>query len=117
MSRVAIVTGGASGIGRALGTALVRRGDMVVLADVDGEAAAEVAERLGAAGPGAATAATVDVREADAVAALVNGTAEQHGRLDLLFNNAGLGIGGCTGTGPSTSTSEAWCTVCTPPIP
>ena len=94
MSRIAIVTGGASGIGRALGAALVRRGDVVVLADVDGDAAAEVAERLRAAGPGTATAAAVDVREADAVAALVDGTAERHGRLDLLFNNAGLGIGG-----------------------
>jgi NAD(P)-dependent dehydrogenase (short-subunit alcohol dehydrogenase family) len=94
MSRVAIVTGGASGIGRALGAALVRRGDRVVLADVDGAAAAEVAEQLDAAGPGGATAAAVDVREADAVAALVSGTAERHGRLDLLFNNAGVGIGG-----------------------
>lgn len=94
MSRVAIVTGGASGIGRALGAALVRRGDRVVLADVDGAAAAAVAEQLDAAGPGGATAAAVDVREADAVAALVSGTAERYGRLDLLFNNAGLGIGG-----------------------
>ena len=94
MSRVAIVTGGASGIGRALGAALVRRGDRVVLADVDGEAAAQVAERLTAAGPGVATAAAVDVRDGDAVASLVHGTAERHGRLDLLFNNAGLGIGG-----------------------
>ena len=94
MSRVAIVTGGASGIGRALGAALARRGDRVVLADVDGEAAAAVAEQLTAAGPGVPTAAAVDVREADAVASLVSGTAERHGRLDLLFNNAGLGIGG-----------------------
>ena len=94
MSRVAIVTGGASGIGRALGAALVRRGDQVVLADVDGAAAEGTAERLRATGPGTATAAVVDVREADAVASLVTGTAERHGRLDLLFNNAGLGIGG-----------------------
>jgi NAD(P)-dependent dehydrogenase (short-subunit alcohol dehydrogenase family) len=94
MSRTAIVTGGASGIGRALGTALVRRGDRVVLADVDGAAAAEAAEDLEAVGPGAATAATVDVRDAGAVAALVRGTAERYGALDLLFNNAGLGIGG-----------------------
>ena len=94
MSRVAIVTGGASGIGRALGAALVRRGDRVVLADVDGGAAAQVAEQLTAAGSGVATAAAVDVRDGDAVASLVDGTAERHGRLDLLFNNAGLGIGG-----------------------
>ena len=48
----AIVTGGASGIGRALGAALVRRGDEVVLADVDGAAAIEVAGQLTALGPG-----------------------------------------------------------------
>ncbi|SHN71512.1 Short-chain dehydrogenase [Geodermatophilus obscurus] len=94
MSRIVIVTGGASGIGRALAAALVRRGDVVVLADVDGDAAAEVAARLGAEGPGAATAVGVDVRDADAVAELVDGTAERHGRLDLLFNNAGIGMGG-----------------------
>ena len=94
MPRTAIVTGGASGIGRALGAALVGRGDRVVLADVDGDAASAVAEQLSAAGPGQATAAAVDVRDADAVRGLVTGTAERDGRLDLLFNNAGLGIGG-----------------------
>jgi NAD(P)-dependent dehydrogenase (short-subunit alcohol dehydrogenase family) len=94
MSRVAIVTGGASGIGRALGAALVRRGDQVVLADVEGAAAVEVAEQLTALGPGAASATAVDVRDAAAVAALVTDTAARHGGLDLMFNNAGLGIGG-----------------------
>jgi NAD(P)-dependent dehydrogenase (short-subunit alcohol dehydrogenase family) len=94
MARVAIVTGGASGIGRALGAALVRRGDQVVLADVEGAAASEVAQQLTALGPGAASAAAVDVRDAAAVAALVTDTAGRHGRLDLMVNNAGLGIGG-----------------------
>ncbi|MGY1731082.1 SDR family NAD(P)-dependent oxidoreductase [Geodermatophilus sp. SYSU D01045] len=94
MTRVAIVTGGASGIGRALGAALVRRGDRVVLADVEGAAATEAAERLAALGPGTASAAAVDVRDADAVGALVTDTAGRHGRLDLMFNNAGLGIHG-----------------------
>lgn len=94
MGRVAIVTGGASGIGRALGAALVRRGDDVVLADLDGGAAAAVAEQLTALGPGTASGAGVDVREAAAVAALVTETVDRHGRLDLMVNNAGVGMGG-----------------------
>jgi NAD(P)-dependent dehydrogenase (short-subunit alcohol dehydrogenase family) len=94
MARVAIVTGGGSGIGQALSAALVQRGDAVVVADVNGEAAATTAGRLDVAGPGTASAATVDVRDAVAVAALVDGIVERHGRLDLMFNNAGIGIGG-----------------------
>jgi NAD(P)-dependent dehydrogenase (short-subunit alcohol dehydrogenase family) len=94
MGRVAIVTGGASGIGRALGAALVGRGDDVVLADIDGAGAEEVAGALGVRGPGSATAATVDVRDAAAVADLVEGTAGRHGRLDLMVNNAGTSVGG-----------------------
>ncbi|MEX5718987.1 SDR family NAD(P)-dependent oxidoreductase [Geodermatophilus maliterrae] len=94
MPRVAIVTGGASGIGRALSASLVRRGDQVIIADVEGAAAVQVAEQLTAVGPGAASAAAVDVRDAEAVSALVTDTAARHGHLDLMFNNAGLGIGG-----------------------
>jgi NAD(P)-dependent dehydrogenase (short-subunit alcohol dehydrogenase family) len=94
MARVAIVTGGGSGIGQALSAALVRRGDAVVVADVNGEAADSTAGRLHAAGPGTASAATVDVRDAAAVAALVADTVGHHGRLDLMFNNAGIGFGG-----------------------
>ncbi|MCZ2857242.1 SDR family NAD(P)-dependent oxidoreductase [Blastococcus sp. VKM Ac-2987] len=88
------MTGGASGIGRALGAALVRRGDQVVLTAVEGAAAARAAEELTAVGPGKAGAAAVDVRDAEAVAALVTDTAERYGRLDLMVNNAGVGIGG-----------------------
>lgn len=91
-TRVAIVTGGGSGIGRALADGLVRRGVHVVVADLDGDRAADVAEALG--GPATASSAGVDVRDADAVAALVHGTYREHGRLDLLFNNAGITVGG-----------------------
>ncbi|RTL67173.1 MAG: SDR family oxidoreductase [Pseudonocardiaceae bacterium] len=90
--RVAIVTGGASGIGRALGAALVARGDTVVLADVDVEGATSAADAM--RGPGTATAAALDVRDGPAVERLVHYTADAHGRLDLMVNNAGLGIGG-----------------------
>jgi NAD(P)-dependent dehydrogenase (short-subunit alcohol dehydrogenase family) len=90
MSRIAIVTGGGSGIGAALSKALVQRGDTVIVADIDGAAAERVAGELGAR----ATAAKVDVREASQVQALVDDTVAAHGRLDLIFNNAGIGVGG-----------------------
>jgi NAD(P)-dependent dehydrogenase (short-subunit alcohol dehydrogenase family) len=86
--RIAIVTGGGSGIGEALCRALSARGDTVVVADVDEEAARRVAGDVGG------TAAPVDVRDADAVAAVVGDAVAAHGRLDLIFNNAGIGIGG-----------------------
>ena len=94
MPRIAIVTGGGSGIGAALGQALVRRGDTVVLADIDRDAAAQRAALLTQQGPGTATGAVVDVRDADAVTQLVQRIHRTHGRLDLLVNNAGIAVGG-----------------------
>ncbi|HXV92631.1 MAG TPA: SDR family oxidoreductase [Pseudonocardia sp.] len=91
---MAIVTGGASGIGRALGKALVERGDVVVLADVDGEGAALAAEALAPGGGGRATGVALDVRDAAAVESVVEETVRRHGRLDLMVNNAGIGMGG-----------------------
>ena len=90
MGRIAIVTGGGSGIGEALSRALAARGDTVIVADIDGAAAERVAGDLGQK----ATAAKVDVRDAAAVQALVDDTVAAHGRLDMMFNNAGIGIGG-----------------------
>ena len=94
MARIAIITGAASGIGQALATALVARGDTVVVADIDGDGAGRVAGELARQGPGAATPAVVDVRDAGAVQALVDQTRDEHGRLDVMVNNAGIGIGG-----------------------
>jgi NAD(P)-dependent dehydrogenase (short-subunit alcohol dehydrogenase family) len=90
---VAIITGGASGIGRALAEALARRGCEVVLADLQAELAQEVASRIAAAG-GRAKAVTLDVADFSAMERLVRETAERAGRLDYMFNNAGIGIGG-----------------------
>lgn len=90
MARVAIVTGGGSGIGEALCRALAARGDTVVVADIDGASAERVASDIGAK----AMAAKVDVRDATAVQALVDDTVTAHGRLDLIVNNAGIGVGG-----------------------
>ena len=92
--RSAVVTGGGSGIGAALVHRLVEAGAHVVVADLDPEAAARTASS--AAGPGSATPTALDVRDAAAVAAVVQETAERHGSLDLMFNNAGITFGGET---------------------
>ena len=90
MTKIAIVTGGGSGIGEALSRALVARGETVIVADIDGASAERVAGELGQR----AAAAKVDVRDASAVQALVDDTVAAHGRLDIIFNNAGIAVGG-----------------------
>jgi len=91
---VAIVTGSASGIGKGLVRALARHGaGVVVVADIDEAGAKETANELSAQGANA-VATALDVRDADAVRVLAERTAAEHGRLDLMFNNAGIGIFG-----------------------
>ena len=87
MGKVVLVTGAGGGIGRAVALAFLAAGDAVALAGRRGEAL----EETGAlAGPGAHfLVAPTDVAEPDQVARLFAATAEQFGRLDVLFNNAG----------------------------
>jgi NAD(P)-dependent dehydrogenase (short-subunit alcohol dehydrogenase family) len=92
--RVAFVTGGASGIGRALCGALVSRGARVVVADINASGAAAVAGELSATGPGSATSLSLDVADALGFEHAVARVHGDEGRLDLLFNNAGIGVGG-----------------------
>jgi NAD(P)-dependent dehydrogenase (short-subunit alcohol dehydrogenase family) len=87
--KVAIVTGGASGIGRALGEELARRGARVVFADLNAAGATEVAAEITRSG-GTAEARPLDVTNAEAVEALIDSVSETHGRIDYLFNNAGI---------------------------
>ena len=87
--RVAVVTGAASGIGRALAEAFAAAGSAVVVADLDGAEADVVASGIRAAG-GTAAAVTVDVADAASVDGLAATTLEQFGRVDVLCNNAGV---------------------------
>jgi NAD(P)-dependent dehydrogenase (short-subunit alcohol dehydrogenase family) len=90
--KVAIVTGGASGIGQALCEELGRRGAaMVIVADINAEGAGQVASAIIANG-GRARAAYLDVTKAEDVQKLVDETASEHGQLDYMFNNAGIAM-------------------------
>ena len=89
-TRVALVTGGGSGIGRATAQRLAAEGACVVIADRDGQAAAEVAGAIGPAD--VAVAATADVTDEDSVAQAFAAAALAFGGVDLVVNNAGLSI-------------------------
>jgi NAD(P)-dependent dehydrogenase (short-subunit alcohol dehydrogenase family) len=84
--KVAIVTGGASGIGRATVELFVEEGANVVVADVDVDAGEEVAAKLAPA----VSFKRTDVSEADQVQDLVDFTVERYGGLHAMFNNAGV---------------------------
>ena len=89
----AIVTGGASGIGRALAEELAKLGCEVVLADLQIELAEKVASEICTSG-GKAKAVKIDVTNFPAMEQLVQDTVARTGRLDFIFNNAGIVIGG-----------------------
>jgi NAD(P)-dependent dehydrogenase (short-subunit alcohol dehydrogenase family) len=91
--KIAVVTGGASGIGKALAEALGQRVATVVVADLDGARAETVAAGIREGG-GSSTAVSLDVRDAAAFEKVLTEAASKHGRLDFLFNNAGIAIGG-----------------------
>ena len=87
--KVALVTGGASGIGEAAARLFATEGATVVVADLDAERAATVADSIVADG-GAASSAGVDVTDESEVAGLVDSIVADHGRLDGALNNAGI---------------------------
>jgi len=91
--RVAIVTGAGSGIGRAIALGLGRVGADVVIADMDGDAAARVAESI-SAGERRSLALQADVTSRAQVEACVQRVIETFGRIDVLVNNAGVAYSG-----------------------
>jgi len=89
--RVAIITGGAGGIGRALAEEMAERGCYLILADVNTELLEKTATELRAGGA-QLDAKTVDVRDAAQVQKLVEGAFRDLGRIDYVFNNAGVNL-------------------------
>jgi rhamnulose-1-phosphate aldolase/alcohol dehydrogenase len=89
-TRVAVVTGAGSGIGRAIATRLAAEGACVVVADVNATGAAEVAADLG--GPDVAVPVEVDVTDEHAIEQALRSAALAFGGVDLVVNNAGLSI-------------------------
>ncbi len=90
---VALITGGASGIGAALGRALAKRGAEVILADRQGAVADRVAAEIRSDG-GRAVGVELDVRSLPAFERVAGDIAAREGRIDYLFNNAGIAVGG-----------------------
>jgi len=87
--KVAIITGGGSGFGEVTGRLFAQEGAAVMLADINGAAAAAVAESINAEG-GRAMWAQTDVTSSASVEAMVRATLNNFGRVDILFNNAGI---------------------------
>jgi butyryl-CoA dehydrogenase len=95
--RVAAITGAGSGIGRALSEELARRGCHLSLSDVDEEGLAETVLRCERAGV-TVRPARVDVADRQAVFAWAGSVAADHGRVNLIVNNAGVGLGASAST-------------------
>lgn len=85
--QVAVVTGGAAGIGAALARELAERGATVVVADLDGDGAMAVAQQIGGRG------VALDVRDGAALTALIEDVEGREGPIDLFCSNAGIATG------------------------
>jgi NAD(P)-dependent dehydrogenase (short-subunit alcohol dehydrogenase family) len=90
--RIAVITGAGGGIGRGIAQALARRGCHLALADISEPGLAETVQLIG--GPIRISCHTLDVADRAAAAALPQAVMARHGRVDLLFNNAGVALAG-----------------------
>lgn len=87
--KTAVVTGGGNGLGAAISAAMAAEGAHVLVVDRNAEPAAEVVDRIVAAG-GSAAAETLDIGDREAVNAFGARVIEEHGTIDVLVNNAGI---------------------------
>lgn len=100
--KIAVITGGGAGMGRVACERFAAEGARVVVADANGDAAAEVAAAIG----DAARAVTVDVRDASQVEAMIRVAVDTWGGLDVLYNNAGVSPG--DDDTPLNTSEETW---------
>lgn len=115
--KVAVITGGSSGFGRAIAIAYAREGAKLVVGDLRAEPlsggfedslATTTIDEIRRAG-GTATFVRCDVTKRDDVRALVRAAVDTYGRLDIMFNNAGINRGGSSSTNsPTTNSTPAW---------
>src|ERR1051325_4374605 len=92
-SKVALITGAGSGIGRALAISLARRGCHLALVDIQADGLKETAALL-AQWNVESSEHVLDVQDIDSILALPEAVISRHGRLDLLINNAGVAVSG-----------------------
>src|SRR3954470_23021183 len=91
LNKTALVTGGGSGMGRGLCQKLAECGALVICTDINLENAEETARLIGG---GTVIAKRLDVTRPEDFEEVIAGIVTEHGRLDLIFNNAGMGISG-----------------------
>jgi NAD(P)-dependent dehydrogenase (short-subunit alcohol dehydrogenase family) len=104
--RVALVTGGASGIGFAVANQLAELGAQIAIADINSDGAETAAAKLAASGAEVMT-AQVDVRDRDAVELMVDAIVRRFGKIDILVHSAGVGIERAF----LDTSAEEWCRV------
>lgn len=92
-ARVAVITGGASGIGQATCLKFAAKGEKVVVADFNEEMGRETVDQITANG-GVSIYVKTDVSKQEDVESLINKEVETYERPDIMFNNAGIGAGG-----------------------
>ena len=87
-NKIVVITGGAGFLGRQFCAAVVKSGGIAIVADIDFEAASQVAETISVIHPGRAVPALLDIASLDSVKALISDIHQQHDRIDAVVNNA-----------------------------